>query len=78
MKTQTVEAEYRQRAAQLGWGEEWDEIERHIVQEVFPNTAGRLCRVEDVAALVMFLASPLAGYINGVNHRIDGGHVGTL
>jgi NAD(P)-dependent dehydrogenase (short-subunit alcohol dehydrogenase family) len=78
VKTQTVEAAYRQRAAQLGWGDEWGEIERHIVQQVFPNTVRRLCSVEDVAALVTFLASPLAGYINGVNLRIDGGYVGTL
>ena len=78
VKTPAVEAAYRQRAAQLGWGEDWDEIERHIVQEVFPNTVGRLCRVEDVAALVTFLASPRAAYITGVNHRIEGGYMGML
>jgi NAD(P)-dependent dehydrogenase (short-subunit alcohol dehydrogenase family) len=62
----------------LGWGDEWEEIERRIVQEVFSNTVGRLCHVEEVAALVTFLASPRAAYITGVNHRIDGGYVGTL
>jgi 3-oxoacyl-[acyl-carrier protein] reductase len=78
VRTVVVEAVYRQRAAQLGWGEDWDEIERHIVQEAFPNVIGRLCRIEDVTALVTFLASPKAAYITGVNHRIDGGYVGTL
>jgi NAD(P)-dependent dehydrogenase (short-subunit alcohol dehydrogenase family) len=29
--------------------------------------------VDDVAALVAFVASPLAGYINGANLRVDGG-----
>jgi NAD(P)-dependent dehydrogenase (short-subunit alcohol dehydrogenase family) len=34
---------------------------------------GRLGRVEEVASLVAFVASPLADYINGSNLRIDGG-----
>jgi NAD(P)-dependent dehydrogenase (short-subunit alcohol dehydrogenase family) len=35
--------------------------------------AGRLGKPEEVAALVVFLASPGAGYINGVAIPIDGG-----
>ncbi|HEX6553127.1 MAG TPA: SDR family NAD(P)-dependent oxidoreductase [Ktedonobacteraceae bacterium] len=35
--------------------------------------AGRTGKPEEVAALVAFLASPLAGYINGVAIPIDGG-----
>jgi NAD(P)-dependent dehydrogenase (short-subunit alcohol dehydrogenase family) len=35
--------------------------------------AGRTGRPEEVAALVAFLASPLAGYINGAALPIDGG-----
>jgi NAD(P)-dependent dehydrogenase (short-subunit alcohol dehydrogenase family) len=33
----------------------------------------RLGRVTDIAAAAAFLASPLAGYINGAFLRIDGG-----
>lgn len=76
--TQSFQTGYRQMAVQLGWGEDWDEIEQHILQQFFPNTVGRLGRVEDIAALVTFLSSPLSGYISGANYRIDGGYMGTL
>lgn len=59
-------------AAGLGWGTEWSEIERRLL-EGLKIPCGRLGRVEDVAHLVTFLASPLAGYINGANLRVDGG-----
>ncbi len=38
-----------------------------------PNPTGRIGRIEEVGALVAFLASDLAGYINGADIRIDGG-----
>jgi NAD(P)-dependent dehydrogenase (short-subunit alcohol dehydrogenase family) len=44
-----------------------------IAAEYAPNPTGRLGTPEDIAAAVAFLASPLAGYVNGVNLRIDGG-----
>ena len=56
-----------------GWGDDIAQIEPRIVQEVLPNSVGRVGRVEDVADAVAFLASPLAGFINGANLRIDGG-----
>lgn len=40
--------------------------------------AGRLGRPEEVAAAVVFLASPAAGYINGVNVPVDGGRLPAL
>lgn len=61
-----------------GWSADWAEIEKRAVQEMLPNPTGRLGQVEDVAALVTFLASPLAGYINGTNIRIDGGHISSI
>jgi len=58
-----------------GWGDDIAEIERHAVQDLLPNPVGRVGRVNEVGDLVAFVASPLAGYINGANLRIDGGYV---
>jgi 3-oxoacyl-[acyl-carrier protein] reductase len=55
------------------WGDDMTQIERRVVQEVLPNSVGRVGRVEDIASAVAFLASPLAGFINGANLRVDGG-----
>ncbi len=64
---------YRKEAARRGWGDDWPGIEARILSEVLGNPTGRLGRPEEVAALVAFVASPQAGYINGANLRIDGG-----
>lgn len=61
--------------AENGWGSSWAEIEKRAVQEVVPNSVGRIGRVEEVASLITFLASPLSGYINGANLRVDGGYL---
>ena len=39
------------------------------------NTVGRLSKPEDVANLVAFICSPLSGYINGADYRIDCGSI---
>jgi len=61
-----------------GWGDDWNEIEKRFSQEVVPTPVGRAGRVEEIANAVAFLASPLAGFINGANLRIDGGFVTTV
>jgi NAD(P)-dependent dehydrogenase (short-subunit alcohol dehydrogenase family) len=38
----------------------------------------RMGRVEEVAAVVVFLASPWASYVHGANIRVDGGWVPTV
>jgi 3-oxoacyl-[acyl-carrier protein] reductase len=69
---------WRAQAESRGWGRSWEEIEAGLVREVLPNTVGRIGRVEEIAALVALVASPLGGYINGTNVRIDGGFIGGL
>jgi 3-oxoacyl-[acyl-carrier protein] reductase len=48
-----------------------DEMKREI-------PAGRLALAHEVAAAAAFLASPAAGYINGINIPVDGGRTGSL
>jgi len=51
------------------------EAEALMLHEIPANRFGR---PEEVAAAVAFLASPLAGYINGVNLPVDGGRTPSL
>ncbi len=63
----------RKVAKAQGWPEEWEEIEKRILTQLLPNSSGRLGQPADVANLVAFIASPLSGYVNGANYRVDGG-----
>ncbi len=50
-------------------------MQEKIVEHDFPNPCGRLAARQEVADLVVFLASPRTGFINGQNIRVDGGAV---
>lgn len=49
-------------------------------EEIFKNQvpARRFAAPEEVAAAVAFLASPAAGYVNGINLPVDGGRTKSL
>ncbi|MCX2981566.1 SDR family oxidoreductase [Halieaceae bacterium IMCC14734] len=75
VRTDEVEAGYTARARKRGLSEDWDEVQKMIVETDFPNPCGRIAEREEVADLVAFLVSTRAGFINGQNIRIDGGAV---
>ena len=56
-------------------GKTADEIRSKMISEI---PAGRMAEASEVAAAVAFLATPAAGYINGVNIPVDGGKTGAL
>jgi NAD(P)-dependent dehydrogenase (short-subunit alcohol dehydrogenase family) len=72
LATAEVVAGLEQRAAREGWGTDEEAIARAATR-FMPNPSGRLGSIEEVGALVAFLASERAGYINGADYRIDGG-----
>ena len=65
LATAEVKEGLLRRAAKHGLGGDWAEVERHAAREWMPNPTGRLGRIEEVGALVAFLASDHAGYVNG-------------
>ncbi|NDL57546.1 SDR family NAD(P)-dependent oxidoreductase [Phytoactinopolyspora mesophila] len=75
IRTPSFERMFRQRMG--AETVDWTRLEAEAVARYAPNPAGRLGRADDIADAVTFLASPRAGYINGVNLRVDGGITGT-
>lgn len=53
----------------------FEEAKQMMIEEI---PAGRIAEAHEVAAAVAFLASPAAGYINGINIPVDGGRTGCL
>ena len=51
----------------------WDVIERAVLPLFAQVPVGRVGRLDEISDAIAFLASPLAGYITGMNLRIDGG-----
>jgi 3-oxoacyl-[acyl-carrier protein] reductase len=67
---------FRRAAAERGLANidaPWAEIERVALPLFAQVPLGRVGRLEEIADATAFLASPLAGYITGVNLRVDGG-----
>jgi 3-oxoacyl-[acyl-carrier protein] reductase len=56
-------------------GKTVEDIKQEWMREI---PAGRFAEPEELAYAAAFLASPLAGYINGINLPVDGGRLQTL
>jgi 3-oxoacyl-[acyl-carrier protein] reductase len=75
IRTPEVEATYLARGRREGWGDTWEAVEAKVAADI---PIGRIVRREEVADLVVFLASPRADAIHGQNIRIDGGALDVL
>ena len=76
IRTPALEAWLIREARSRGWsGERFEDFEPRYLDEMRPLSASRIGRVEDVGALVTFLASPRAEFLTGANFRVDGGQV---
>ncbi|HEX6892023.1 MAG TPA: SDR family oxidoreductase [Chryseolinea sp.] len=71
--TGRLEAVLNGKAAQTG--KSFDELKLEMIDEI---PAKRIGEPYEIAAVVGFLASPAAGYVNGVNIPVDGGRTGAL
>ncbi|MEQ1733295.1 MAG: SDR family oxidoreductase [Bacteroidia bacterium] len=56
-------------------GKSVDELRQEMINEI---PMARLANAEEVANAVVFLASPAASYISGINIPVDGGRTGCL
>ncbi len=52
-----------------------EEIKQEMIKEI---PVGRIGEAKEIAAAIAFLASPAAGYINGINLPVDGGKTPSL
>ncbi len=73
--TKTVRADYVIASKAKANNITEEEVLKQLVAEI---PVGRIGRPQEFGAAVAFLASPAAGYINGINLPVDGGRLGCL
>jgi 3-oxoacyl-[acyl-carrier protein] reductase len=76
IKSAKLEGGFRAVAAARGIAAEnapWEEIQRSVLPLFADVPLGRVGELNELADAVAFLASPLAGYITGINLHVDGG-----
>ena len=56
-------------------GKIFEEAKQSMIADI---PAGRISEAHEVAALVAFLSTPAAGYINGTSIPVDGGRTGSI
>ncbi len=72
-KTGRIESIIQTRSQKSGKTEA--QIQQAMIDEI---PAGRMAEASEVGAVIAFLSSPAAGYINGVSLPVDGGRTGSL
>ncbi len=76
IKSAKLEDGFRAIAASRGIAAQdapWEDIERGVLPMFADVPIGRVGELNELADAVAFLASPLAGYITGINLHVDGG-----
>lgn len=76
IRSSTLEERFREVARErglIGADAPWEDVERAVLPMFAQVPVGRVGRLNEIADAIAFLASPLAGYITGVNLRVDGG-----
>ncbi|MCB9045027.1 MAG: SDR family oxidoreductase [Chitinophagales bacterium] len=71
--TARLESIINNKSAKTGTGKE--EVEKEMLEEI---PAGRFGKPGEIAAMVAFLATPAAAYVNGTSIPVDGGRTGSI
>jgi len=72
------ETGWRAHHRRSGWGDDVATVKAEVLKDLFKNPSGRFGDAQEIGRMVALLSSPLMGYANGADFRIDGGRVPTV